>query len=229
MTTDPELTRIVRSWLAEGVTDVPDRVLDSVMTELPATPQRRRWPPAWRDFSMNGYVRAAAAVAVVTILVVGGISVLRPSLIGGPATPTPTPATSPTSSPSELLPLAPAAWCEYVELRAAIVPEGPTYAALEAARGGDLAEWKRLGPEILVLAQEVRSTLAKMEGPGPITQAVGQEASALDGWIDALEASLAESAGVPEITRIYSTYDDWQANRGAFINAMGTNYETACP
>ena len=41
MSTDRDTTRIVRSWLEEGVTELPDRVLDAVLDQLPATPQRR--------------------------------------------------------------------------------------------------------------------------------------------------------------------------------------------
>ena len=35
MSTEPEVTRIVRSWLAEGADCMPDRVLDSVLDRLP--------------------------------------------------------------------------------------------------------------------------------------------------------------------------------------------------
>ena len=38
MSTDRDVTRIVRSWLEEGVTALPDRVLDAVLDQLPATP-----------------------------------------------------------------------------------------------------------------------------------------------------------------------------------------------
>ena len=47
MSTDRDTTRIVRSWLEEGATALPDRVLDAVLDQVPTTPQRRsRWP-AW--------------------------------------------------------------------------------------------------------------------------------------------------------------------------------------
>ena len=53
MSTDREVTRIVRSWLEEGATALPDRVLDAVLDQVPATRQRRaRWP-AWRFRDMN--------------------------------------------------------------------------------------------------------------------------------------------------------------------------------
>jgi len=38
MSTDRDTTRIVRSWLDEGVTVLPDRVLDAVLDQVPATP-----------------------------------------------------------------------------------------------------------------------------------------------------------------------------------------------
>ena len=43
MSTDRDVTRIVRSWLDDGATRLPDRVLDQVLDALPATPQRRAW------------------------------------------------------------------------------------------------------------------------------------------------------------------------------------------
>ena len=47
MSTDRDTTRIVRSWLEEGATALPDRVLDAVLDQVPTTRQRRaRWP-AW--------------------------------------------------------------------------------------------------------------------------------------------------------------------------------------
>ena len=48
MSTDRDTTRIVRSWLEEGATALPDRVLDAVLDQVPATSQRRSWWPAWR-------------------------------------------------------------------------------------------------------------------------------------------------------------------------------------
>ena len=47
MSTDRETTRIVRSWLEEGATALPDRVLDAVLDQVPTTRQRRPWWPAW--------------------------------------------------------------------------------------------------------------------------------------------------------------------------------------
>ena len=48
MSTDRDTTRIVRSWLEEGATALPDRVLDAVLDQVPATSQRRPLWPARR-------------------------------------------------------------------------------------------------------------------------------------------------------------------------------------
>ena len=71
-TSDRETARIVRSWLNEGTTRLPDRVLDAVLDEVPSTPQRRAWWPARRFADMNNTFRIAlAAVAVVAIAFIG--------------------------------------------------------------------------------------------------------------------------------------------------------------
>jgi hypothetical protein len=105
MTTDRETTRIVRSWMQLGADQLPERVLDAVLDELPMTPQRRsRWP-AWRSLEMPNIIKvAAAAVAVLIVVVVVGFRFLPASGgIGGPTVtpvPTPSPTAAPTPSPS---------------------------------------------------------------------------------------------------------------------------------
>ena len=108
MSTDRDVTRIVRSWLEEGATALPDRVLDDVLDQLPATQQRRSWWPTWRSQRMNNLARIAiGAAAVVAIALVGYNLLPRNTGTGGPATtPTPsptlvpTPTLAPTSSPT---------------------------------------------------------------------------------------------------------------------------------
>jgi Tol biopolymer transport system component len=73
MSSDRDVNRIVRSWLDDGVTVLPERVLDAVLDQLSATPQRR---PAWvaRKLPLmnSGIVRfGLAAAAVVAIAVIG--------------------------------------------------------------------------------------------------------------------------------------------------------------
>ncbi|HEX7171440.1 MAG TPA: hypothetical protein VF365_02410 [Candidatus Limnocylindria bacterium] len=105
MSTDRETTRIVRSWLEDGVTQLPDSVLDAVLDELPSTHQRRAtWWPARRLFHMNKALAYGVVAATVVIVAILGISLLAPT---GPsvgdqaesttATPIPTrPRTAPT-------------------------------------------------------------------------------------------------------------------------------------
>ena len=71
MSTDRDVTRIVRSWLEEGVTALPDRVLDEVLGHLPATPQHRPGWSVWRAQRMNNVLKVAV-VAAAGILVVAG-------------------------------------------------------------------------------------------------------------------------------------------------------------
>jgi hypothetical protein len=106
MKTDRDVTRIVRSWLEEGVTALPDRVLDGVLDQLPATPQRRSWWPARRLREMNTPMRiAVAAAAVLAVAVVGFNFLPRQAPISGPgpnASPTASPSPSPSPSPARI-------------------------------------------------------------------------------------------------------------------------------
>ena len=89
MTTDSDATRIVRSWLEEGVTVLPDRVLDIVLDQLPTTPQRRAPWPVRRFAEMNNIARIAIAAAAVVVAAVVGINVLtRSQAEVGPPRPT---------------------------------------------------------------------------------------------------------------------------------------------
>ena len=93
MSTDRETTRIVRSWLEEGVTRLPDRVLDAVLDQVPATPQRRSWWPAWRLSDMNTFAKFAIAATTVLVVAVVGYNLLPG--VGGTGGPTATPSPSP--------------------------------------------------------------------------------------------------------------------------------------
>ena len=76
MSADRDVTRIVRSWLEEGRTALPDRVLDTVLDLLPATPQRRAFGPARRFADMNNVIRIAVAAAAVVVATVGGVNLI---------------------------------------------------------------------------------------------------------------------------------------------------------
>ena len=91
MSTERDVTRIVRSWLDEGVTQLPDRVLDAVLDQIPATPQRRADWLARRFPRMNNFVRITVAAAAVILVAIVGIKLLPLGGVGGPGvSPTPT-------------------------------------------------------------------------------------------------------------------------------------------
>ena len=104
MSTERDTTRVVRSWLEEGVTALPDRVLDTVLDQLPATPQRRAWWPARRIRAMNSLSRFALAAAAVAVVAFVGINVLPGrGEVGGPG-PNPASTPTPTVQPSPIAP-----------------------------------------------------------------------------------------------------------------------------
>ena len=74
MSAERDETRIVRSWLEEGVTVLPDRVLDAVLDQVPATPQRRAG--GWRGGSPHEqrYTNRVVAAAAVVIRIPGSDS-----------------------------------------------------------------------------------------------------------------------------------------------------------
>ncbi len=106
MSADRETTRIVRSWLEEGVTELPDRILDAVVDQLPATPQRRAtWWPAGRTSTMNKFVTIGLAAAAVLVLVFVGAQLMgSPRGPGGPGAATPTPTATETPTPARSTP-----------------------------------------------------------------------------------------------------------------------------
>ena len=104
MSSDRDVTRIVRSWLDEGVTALPDRVLDSVLDQVPTTPQRRAWWPARRFLTLNATFRYGIAAVVVAVAAIVGFSLINNQV--GDSEPTPTPSASAEARaavPAELL------------------------------------------------------------------------------------------------------------------------------
>jgi hypothetical protein len=112
MSADRDVNRIVRSWLEEGVTSLPDRVLDTVLDQLPATPQRRAPWPVRRLLDMNIPSRIAVAAAVVIALAaIGALAIPKG---GGVAGPQPTSSPRPTATPIALPSDGPLAAASYV-------------------------------------------------------------------------------------------------------------------
>jgi hypothetical protein len=101
MSSDRDTTRVVRSWLEDGVTVLPDRVLDAVLDQLPATAQRRPLVPAWRFAPMNRSLQAVIGAAAVIAVAVVGLNLVGRAPFGAPApTPSPTPGPRPSPAPS---------------------------------------------------------------------------------------------------------------------------------
>jgi hypothetical protein len=97
MSTDRDVTRIVRSWLHEDAYEDADRILNLVLDEVDTTPQRRAGWLARRLRPMNSTMRIALAVAAVVAIAVVGISLLIPRNIGNP-----TESANPTAIPNGL-------------------------------------------------------------------------------------------------------------------------------
>jgi hypothetical protein len=96
---DRDVTRVVRSWLDEGVTALPDRVLDTVLDQLPATPQRRSGGTAWRFLFMNSnIVRVGLAAAAVVVIAIIAFNLLPGTPAPG-GQPTPSASPEPTATP----------------------------------------------------------------------------------------------------------------------------------
>ena len=111
MSTDRDVTRIVRSWLRTDEYESADRVLNSVLDQLDTTHQRRlTWWPARRFPPMSTTLRIALATAAVVILAFLGIRFLGGSNVGSQsatATPIPTPTPVPFSGLDGAIPPGP--------------------------------------------------------------------------------------------------------------------------
>ncbi len=97
MSTEAEVTSVVRSWLTEGADRMPDRVLDSVLDRLPTTPQRRSSWPARRFSTMSTPARLGIAAAAVALVAVAGYAVLPRNASFGAPTPTASPSPTPSA------------------------------------------------------------------------------------------------------------------------------------
>jgi hypothetical protein len=77
MSSDRDVTRIVRSWMREDGHESADRVLDSVLDQLDTTPQRRANWPAWRTPTMSTIVTYSLGAAAVIVVLLVGANLLR--------------------------------------------------------------------------------------------------------------------------------------------------------
>jgi hypothetical protein len=143
MNADRDTTRIVRSWLEEGVTTLPDRILDNVLDQLEATPQRlplrvTRWTPR-PSAPINrtlglGLVAAILVAALVGIQLGGGQHVGGPGPAQSPLPASPIQSGTPTSRPSPV----PGAGSTYSPPTLNFDPTGVTGPVGAAIQGGPL-------------------------------------------------------------------------------------------
>ena len=100
MTTEREVTRIVRSWLRSDERESADRVLDAVLDAIDTTPQRRAIPwPVRRLSNMNSMLKYGVAAALLAVAALLGYTYFVAPNVGGPGIgdPSPTPMATPAA------------------------------------------------------------------------------------------------------------------------------------
>ena len=101
MTDDRELSLILDRWLAEGPTEMPDRVVDVVASGISRQRQRPRWRLDRRLLPVNPPAKAGVAIAAVILVAFVGISLNGgPQFIVTTASPSDHESPQPTPSPS---------------------------------------------------------------------------------------------------------------------------------
>jgi hypothetical protein len=165
MSTDRDVTRIVRSWLEEGATALPDRVLDAVLDQVPATSQRRALWPARRFRELNNALKFTMAATAVVVVAIVGINLLpRSGGVGGPVqTVAPTPRSTPSPSAASSQSPAPSP-----SPSPARIPDGPlaagTYSTQPFAGSGGLCAGQTGCIEAGAEDDSIRITLTLPDG-----------------------------------------------------------------
>jgi hypothetical protein len=104
-----DFDRQASAWLADGPTELADRVLDAALREVHLTKQRHRFSMPWRTPLMSSSMRAAAAIGIVTIVGLGLVAFNSgtPGVGSGTPSPTASPTAVPSDSPSPAATVAP--------------------------------------------------------------------------------------------------------------------------
>jgi hypothetical protein len=216
--TERDVSRIVRSWLEDGVTTLPDRVLDQVLDQLPATPQRRPMWRARRIATMSNFAKLGVVAAVVAAAVVG-LS-LRPTDAPGPGasnSPTPSPAASTRIVP-ENGPLTPGPW-SFTD----VAPFPITFTVPAAG-------WvKNTAPGVIWTdSSEVRLAFSLFEDDlyaDPCTWEAGTIQPPVGPTVEALASAIADLPGVEATGPTPVTVDGHQAR---FVELTAPADQTAC-
>jgi hypothetical protein len=123
MTTNSDFDRHAAAFIADGPTELADRVLDAALVEVHLTRQRRGLTAPWRLPRMHGMFRLATAAIAVAVAVFGSAYIVgyRPSL--GPAAP-------PTATPAAVASLDS---CGHELVRGLLLTAGCTYRTSDMA------------------------------------------------------------------------------------------------
>lgn len=96
MNTINDFDRRAAAWLADGPSELNDRVLDAALREVHLTRQRRRWSAPWRTTLMSLRLGVPAAIAIVALVGLGLLAFAMRTPGFGSATRAPSPVASPT-------------------------------------------------------------------------------------------------------------------------------------
>jgi hypothetical protein len=97
MTTPRDPDRLIREYLTEGPSELPDRTYDALRGDIDRTRQRVVIGP-WRESRMNDLAKLAIALAAVVVVAIAGLNLL-PGGSGPGVAPSPTPSPAPTVFP----------------------------------------------------------------------------------------------------------------------------------
>ncbi len=193
MNTTADFDRNAEAWLADGPTELADRVLDAALREVHLTKQRRRWSMPWRTSPMSLRLNAVALVAIIATAGVTGLLLLR-----GPSAGPPRPTAVPTASPAPTTSQAPSAtvnplldttaWSAYTSSEYGFVIGHPADWSIDpAARAWNLetdaGDWQSPAMDDFVNpAGEVRLSIWNVAlAPGTI---VTSETSEVETWYE---------------------------------------------
>lgn len=105
MRAERDVTPTVRTWLRDGVTSLPDHVLDRVLDQVPAIRQERSGLAALRNQSMRTPLKVALAAAAIIVVTVAGLSLMprNGTGVGGPVSPEPKASSSASPTPARTI------------------------------------------------------------------------------------------------------------------------------
>ena len=142
-----DLGNVLRVWLEDGPSTMPDRVVDVVADRIHRQPQRRGWRLRWRLTPMNTQLKVAGGLIAAVIVAIAAWQLLpRSGGIGSQPTPSPVAATpSPAPASAASLPEGSVAAGRYSFNPLASAPNLRVEADVPAGWQG-FGEWSILGP-----------------------------------------------------------------------------------